>query len=295
MDDNGETVWFSNVLTMTPTPAKTWQKIDVIEVEGATVKFKDGDKPVFTGKTPKNAPYIYQFECWETKDGAGVNSAEFFDNAYEKHITAFKSGENYQYILYFKAKDGYYFTADTKIKVNGTFYNFRLVNIDPDHDSSGRMYTFWAYTNLIMTPQSGSEPHNHSYGTTWKYNETNHWHECACGNKADITAHTFKWVTDKEASKTENGLKHEECTVCGYKKTSVDIPASGSNTGSNGNASNTGNTNNTGYTASPKTGSNTNLTLWFTVLILSGGALTVLLIKSKKRNQSLPNGTASSK
>ena len=159
VDDNGETIWLYNVLTMTPKPAKTWQKIDVIEIEGATVNFKDGDKPAFTGKTPENAPYKYQFECWETKDGAGVNSAEFFDKAYEKHITAFESGETYQYILYFKAEEGYYFTADTRIKINGTFYGYRLVNIDPDHDSSGRMYTFWAYTDLTMTPQaSGQAP-----------------------------------------------------------------------------------------------------------------------------------------
>ncbi len=159
LDDGGETIWFSNVLTMTPAPAMVWQKIDVVEIEGATVTFKSGDKPVFTGKTPENAPYIYQFECWETKDGAGVNSAEFFDNAYEKHITAFESGETYQYILYFKAKDGYYFTADTKISINGTLYTYRLVNVDPDHDSSGRMYTFWAYTDLTMTPagQSGGD------------------------------------------------------------------------------------------------------------------------------------------
>ena len=159
VDDSGETIWLYNVLTMTPKPAKTWQKIDVIEIEGATVNFKDGDKPAFTGKTPENAPYKYQFECWETKDGAGVNSAEFFDKAYEKHITAFESGETYQYILYFKAEDGYYFTADTKIKINGTLYSYRLVNVDPDYDSSGRMYTFWAYTDLTMTPQaSGKTP-----------------------------------------------------------------------------------------------------------------------------------------
>ena len=120
VDDSGETIWFSNVLTMTPAPKVLLQKIDVVEIDGATITFKDGDEPAFTGKVPENAPYIYQFECWETKDGAGVNSAEFFDNAYEKHITSFESGKTYQYILYLKAKDGYYFTNDTKIKINGT-------------------------------------------------------------------------------------------------------------------------------------------------------------------------------
>lgn len=149
--DGGMTIRFTDVFSMTP--EAPWQKIDLIEIEGATVTFKDGDKPVFTGKTPEDAPYIYQFECWETKDGAGVNSAEFFDKAYEKHITVFKSGETYQYILYFKAEHGYYFTDDTKIKINGTLYNYRLVNIDPGSDSTGKMYTFWAYTDLTMTPQ----------------------------------------------------------------------------------------------------------------------------------------------
>ncbi len=259
VDDNGETIWFSNVLTMTPTPAVPEQKIDVIEIVGATIAFKDGDKPVFTGKTPKNAPYIYQFECWETKDGAGVNSAKFFDDAYEKHITAFESGETYQYILYFKAEKGYYFTTDTQVKINGTLYEYELVNMDPDYDSTGRLYTFWAYTDLTMTPEGGSAPHDHSYGTAWKYDGTNHWHECACGDKADNAAHTFKWVIDKEATATEKGAKHEECTVCGYKKAAVEIPATGS----------AGQPDNSGDNDSPKTGDSGRTVLWLSLLTLS--------------------------
>lgn len=259
VDDNGETIWFSNVLTMTPTPTVPEQKIDVIEIVSATIAFKDGDKPVFTGKTPKNAPYIYQFECWETKDGAGVNSAKFFDDAYEKHITAFESGETYQYILYFKAEKGYYFTTDTQVKINGTLYDYELVNMDPDYDSTGRLYTFWAYTDLTMTPEGGSAPHDHSYGTAWKYDGTNHWHECACGDKADNAAHTFKWVIDKEATATEKGAKHEECTVCGYKKAAVEIPATGS----------AGQPDNSGDNSSPKTGDSGRTVLWLSLLTLS--------------------------
>ena len=259
VDDNGETIWFSNVLTMTPTPTVPEQKIDVIEIVGATIAFKDGDKPVFTGKTPKNAPYIYQFECWETKDGAGVNSAKFFDDAYEKHITAFESGETYQYILYFKAEKGYYFTTDTQVKINGTLYDYELVNMDPDYDSTGRLYTFWAYTDLTMTPEGGSAPHDHSYGTAWKYDGTNHWHECACGDKADNAAHTFKWVIDKEATATEKGAKHEECTVCGYKKAAVEIPATGS----------AGQPDDSGDNSSPKTGDSGRTVLWLSLLTLS--------------------------
>ena len=47
-----------------------------------------------------------------------------------------------------------------------------------------------------------------------------------------VEDHTFKWVVDKEATTTEKGSKHEECSVCGYKKASVEIPVvTSSNTG----------------------------------------------------------------
>ena len=55
------------------------KRIGVIELNDATISFKVGDKPVFTGKTPDESPYVYQFECWQDKDGAGITSAEFFN------------------------------------------------------------------------------------------------------------------------------------------------------------------------------------------------------------------------
>ena len=70
--------------------------------------------------------------------------------------------------------------------------------------------------------------HTHSYGTDWKYDNTNHWHECNCGDKKDKAAHSFKWVVDKEATATAEGAKHEECKTCGYKRPAVEIPATGS-------------------------------------------------------------------
>lgn len=71
-------------------------------------------------------------------------------------------------------------------------------------------------------------PHTHSFGTEWKSDGTSHWHDCAaCGAKTDEAAHSFKWVTDKAATATEKGIKHEECTVCGYQKEAVEIPAAG--------------------------------------------------------------------
>ena len=67
-------------------------------------------------------------------------------------------------------------------------------------------------------------------GTGWHSDETNHWNTCACGEKLNAAAHTFAWITDKEATATENGSKHEECTVCGYAMQAVEIPATGTAT-----------------------------------------------------------------
>ena len=87
--------------------------------------------------------------------------------------------------------------------------------------------TVCGYTMTIETiPATGGE-HTHSYGSDWKNDATNHWHECSCGDKADKAAHDFKWVVDKEATATQKGSKHEECRVCGYKKAAVEIPATG--------------------------------------------------------------------
>ena len=75
--------------------------------------------------------------------------------------------------------------------------------------------------------------HTHSYGTDWKNNETSHWHECTCGDKTDMAAHSFRWVIDRAATATQKGSKHEECTVCGYRRAAVEIPATGTTTGGN--------------------------------------------------------------
>ena len=223
IDDSGETIWFMNVLTMTPTTVKV---IDVVEINDATVSFKDGDKPVFTGDVPDDVYYVLRAAWWELDSKTGAISADFFSGAYENKITAFEAGKTYHYGVYVVAvgyveseNTTYVFGPNTKLKINGEFVNYKRYEGDESDGSDG---TMWVLTDLTMTP--AADGHTHKYGTEWKYDETNHWHECECGNKADITAHTFKQIIDKEATATEKGSKHEECTVCGYKKAAVDIP-----------------------------------------------------------------------
>ena len=132
--------------------------------------------------------------------------------------------------------------------------------------------------------------HSHSYGTEWKYDDTNHWHECECGDKADTAAHSFQWVIDKAATKKTTGIKHEECTVCGAKRSENTVIAKLSDSGSTGNTgSGNNNTDKLGKddsTKSPQTGDSSNLIGWLAALFVSGGVLTVLGLNGKKRKES---------
>ena len=137
--------------------------------------------------------------------------------------------------------------------------------------------TVCGYTMTTETiPATGGGEHTHSYGSDWKNDATNHWHECSCRDKADKAAHDFKWVVDKEATATQKGSKHEECKVCGYKKAAVEIPATGTPTEP---GKPTG-------PDSPQTGDNSNMILWIALLFISGGVVTGTMVISKKKKRS---------
>ncbi|MDY3923286.1 MAG: S-layer homology domain-containing protein [Ezakiella sp.] len=78
--------------------------------------------------------------------------------------------------------------------------------------------------------------HIHTYGTEWKSDADNHWHECTdadCPNKTDSVKdkalHTPSgWIVDTEATSTTDGTKHKECTVCHRVLETGKIPATGS-------------------------------------------------------------------
>ena len=136
--------------------------------------------------------------------------------------------------------------------------------------------TVCGYTMATETiPATACGEHTHSYGSDWKNNADNHWHECSCGDKADKAAHDFKWIVDKEATATQNGSKHEECKVCGYKKAAVEIPATGTPT-------------EPGKPTDPdssQTGDNSNMLLWIALLFISGGAVIGITVYSKKKKE----------
>ena len=160
-------------------------------------------------------------------------------------------------------------------------------------------------------------PHTHTYaGSPWYQDATSHWHQCTdstCpdprASATELASHTFVWKVDQAATTTQTGLKHEECTVCSYKRsenTVIDKLPDGGNTGNTGSGDNNtdklpdgGNTGNTGSgdnntdkpgkddsTKSPQTGDSSNLIGWLAALFVSGGVLTVLGLNGKKRKES---------
>ena len=148
--------------------------------------------------------------------------------------------------------------------------------------SKHKKCTVCGYTMATETiPATGGGEHTHSYGSEWKYDADNHWHECSCGDKTDKAAHDFKWVVDTEATATKKGSKHEECKVCGYKKAAVEIPATGSTTKPTDPTQTNPNTG----AESQKTGDNSNRILWFALLFIIGGAVIGITVYRKKKKE----------
>ena len=96
--------------------------------------------------------------------------------------------------------------ATTRIKdsnpaISSISYTETTVTFPVELEVSGGSTFMYALVEYREKPQ-----HTHSYGD-WQKDETNHWHECACGEKADSAAHSY----DNDADTT--------CNVCGYVRT----------------------------------------------------------------------------
>ena len=107
-------------------------------------------------------------------------------------------------------------------------------------------------------------PKTHMHSLHWKGDAGQHWRECDCGEKQEMAPHNFVWKTDKKPTSQETGIKHEECTVCGVKRSEgTSIPK----------------------TENPQTG-DACLWTWLAVLIVSGSMLMLapaLLCKKRHR------------
>lgn len=139
-------------------PIDEWRAIDLIEINGAMTTFKAGDRPVFTAGTPAGSDSILQCEFWTGSDGSEVNSVEFWDQHITNHIDAFKPGVTYRYGLYFKPARGFYFTPNTKLKINGVECGYQVGEASEVDPESGWIYTLWLDADLTFTPEAMPAP-----------------------------------------------------------------------------------------------------------------------------------------
>lgn len=80
-----------------------------------------------------------------------------------------------------------------------------------------------AESDLVVTVE-GVRKHE-AVSDEWLSDNNAHWHQCTCGEKIDETAHAYEWVVDRVPTATEEGSKHQWCTVCGHTLPAVKIPA----------------------------------------------------------------------
>ncbi len=83
----------------------------------------------------------------------------------------------------------------------------------------GDFFSDEACTNKIETPAViPATGHDDLTDAEWSSDDDSHFKECSCGQKFEITSHSFEWVTETESTCTDEGSQFEECTVCGFKR-----------------------------------------------------------------------------
>ena len=195
----------------------------------------------------------YTFDGWYTE--AEHNSEYKFDVPVKKNITLYAKWNVNQYTITFDSNGGTavdLITADYGTAITApsnptrTGYIFagwdkQIPSTMPDRnvmitaqwtlcDHSGNTNKTTCEHETVCSVCGGTiaaDPH--AFSQQWSYNASEHWHEChVCGSQIDNAEHTFEWVTDKEATETEKGEKHEECSVChATRNEHTEIPATG--------------------------------------------------------------------
>lgn len=277
---SGEFLYVPAVKTITMPTIKV---IDVVEINDATVSFKDGDKPVFTGDVPDDVYYVLRAAWWELNSTTGLISTEpeFGSGIYENKITTFEAGKTYHYGVYVVAYGDvgnirYVFGPDTKLKINGEFVNYTRYEGDESDGSDG---TMWVLTDLTMTPEAGGTAPSEKYTVTYTDGV----------DGEEIFKDQVYTVESGKATPAFNGTPARD----GYKFTgwtpavadTVTRNATYEATWKSDSATTTpiDNKPSTGETTSPKTGDTSNIVLWAALLFVSCGTLAGTLVIDKKK------------
>ena len=276
----GDFLYLPAVKTIT---MPTLTVIDVVEINGATVSFQDGDRPVFTGDVPDDVYYVLRAAWWELNSTTGLISTEpeFGSGIYENKITTFEAGKTYHYGVYVVAYGDvgnvrYVFGPDTKLKINGEFVNYKRYEGDMSDGSDG---TMWVLTDLTVTPEAGGTAPSEKYTVTYTDGV----------DGEEIFKEQTYTVEAGKATPAFNGTPARKgYTFAGWKPAvaaTVTSNATYEATWKSDSATTTPSDNkpSTGETTSPKTGDTSNIILWAALLFISCGTLAGTLVIDKKK------------
>lgn len=133
-----------------------------------------------------------------------------------------------------------------KYKLYWHIYNETIVQeysagdtiIEPDiPQKDGLQFLFWRPNvpdsmpkydiDITAVFEEVENPHQHSFSDNWKHDSSYHWKECACGEKANVSPHSYKdWIVVEPATATREGQKKHICSICNYEEYDT-IPSSG--------------------------------------------------------------------
>ena len=167
-------------------------QIAAIRLENATLTFKAGDAPRFTGTVPEGACYTLARQSWfEDKEGGkGVTTDPNYTEYVGKELTAFAAGQRYTYLAKVSPQSGYTVSEDCRFFLNGQevlvrtesgsqdepfvrrFYDgeYFFAHMTPEQASSGRSYGGPHITPLLTAPdaKSATDYSGGIYGLTFK-------------------------------------------------------------------------------------------------------------------------------
>lgn len=299
---DGQSVYVTGIATITPTKPVEPKEIEVIEINNATLTFKDGDKPVFTGTVPENDQYAFRCEWWSLDENTGIVSTEpeWGGEIYKNKITTFEAGKTYHYGVYVTAYYGN-FSPDAKLKINGQEVKYTRIGDENETQS------FWVETDLTMTPTAaGASDYKIIEGAngTWTQNSDGTLVFCANGDfdkftgvKVDGTLIDAKNYTAVSGStvitlkadylKTLSVGTHKLTVVYTDGECSANFEvkkvATEQTKPTEGDKTDTTTPTGGKDTTSPQTGDNSNLALWFAILFISCGGVIGVTVYSRRR------------
>ena len=94
-------------------------------------------------------------------------------------------------------------------------YGDWTVTIPATEEHEGERQHTCTECRYTETEVISKEAHVHSFGSEWKHDGTYHWHECACGERTDVSAHTPDGGRTAQSGEIYTGTLTYTCTVCG--------------------------------------------------------------------------------